>query len=628
MRGVCFRACGFKSHPAHHRMKKEKDSIPAKPIPHYLIIIAIIVSGFLAYHRSILKGVFLFDDRALILENSLIKNFSYLKTIFTTHLYHGSGSYSNFYRPIQSLSYMLDYHFWNLDPFGYHLMNVLIHIFSAVLVYFLIYLISKNRLIALATGLLFCVNTVLSWPVNYVASRADLLSALFFLAGIVLYVLYRENRLNKSGAFLYLLSIVCFIVAVLSKEAAVILPFVLLLYLYCFPEKSHQERRPAPRLIWVFFLMAGAYIVLRITALNFAEGRLLETTTAPIPLYNRLLTTSKVVMIYLRLLLVPVGLHMEWNIEPARSFLQDEAFLSCVVLLAIGCFSYFLLRTSRLKFFAIAWFFIMLLPYSNIFPLAYFMGEGWLYLPSVGFFALMAIYFFEIAQRSRLWSIIIGAVFIFMISSYVLLTIRRADVWASPADLYIEVLKYSPDNTKARINLGVLLAQKGLDEEALKKYKKVIDASGEKADEAHSSMGSIYAEKGMYDVALEEFKKAVETAPGDYIAITNIGIIYKKKGDFQEAEKWYKRAINVNPNYDLAYNNLGNIYLETARHDDAISYYKKAIELNPHRAPFYENMGKAYKDKGDYPKAREAFEKALGLDDTLKDAKEALESLK
>ena len=609
------------------REKKHSDSVSAKSIPHHLIIILIIISGFLAYHRSILKGVFLFDDTALILENPLTKNLSYLKTIFTTHLYHGSGIYSNFYRPIQSLSYMFDYYFWKLDPFGYHLMNVVIHIFSAILVYFLIYLISKNRLVGLIAALLFCVNTVLSWPVNYVASRADLLSALFFLASIVLYVLYRENRSNKAKAFLYLFSIACFIFAVLSKEVAIILPFILLLYLYCFPERSHREKKPAPSLIWVFFLIAGVYIALRVTALNFAEGRLLETTTAPIPLYNRLLTTAKVLVIYLRLLLVPVGLHMEWNIEPARSFFQDEVFLSCVALLAIGGFSYFLLRTSRLKFFSVMWFFIMLAPYSNIFPLAYFMGEGWLYLPSTGFFALIAIYFFEISQKSRLWGVIIGAIFIFMISSYVLLTIRRADVWANPLDLYLEILKYSPDNTKARINLGVLLAQKGLDEEALKKYKEVVNITGDKASDAHSSIGNIYADKGMYDMALEEFKQAVEMAPHDYVAITNIGIIYKKKGNFQEAEKWYRKAIDVSPNYDLAYNNLGNIYLETARYDDAISYYKKAIELNPHRAPFYENLGKAYRDKGDYPEAKEAFEKALELDDSLKDAKEALKSL-
>lgn len=610
-----------------HPKKQQVVSHATKPIPHCLTIILIIIAGFIVYHRSILKGVFLFDDTALILENPLIKNLSYLKTVFTTHLYHGSGTYSNFYRPIQSLSFMLDYHFWKLNPLGYHLMSVLIHALSAVLVYLLIYFISKSRIAALITGLLFSVHTVLSWPVNYVASRADLLSAFFLLAAMVLYVLYRDRGPHKTGIILYISSIICFIFGLLSKEVVIIFPLILLLYLYCFPKKLHQNERAAPSSIWIFFLIAGIYILLRATVLNFSEGKLLETTTAPIPLYNRLLTTSKVLMIYLRLLLIPVGLHMEWNIEPARSFFQDEALLSCVVLFIIGCYTYFLLHVSKLKFFAIGWFFITLLPYSNIFPLAYFIGEGWLYLPSIGFFALLGMYLSELAKKSKAWFFAVAIIVIFMAAFYGFLTVRRADVWADPINLYVEVLEYSPDNTKARINLGVLLAQKGMDKQAMQKYREVIKLSGDKASDARASIGNIYADRGMYDMALEEFKRAVAITPSDYVAITNIGIIYKKKGDFKEAEKWYRKAIEVNSNYDLAHNNLGNIYLETRRYDEAITYYKKAIELNPHRAPFYENLGKAYREKGDYLNAKEAFKKALELDATLKDARDALGSL-
>lgn len=105
MRSIIWRVEG------HYFMHKKNQSLPgnSKIIPHYLSVISIFFIGILTYHRSILKGAFLFDDKALVLDNFLIKSFSYIKDIFTTHLFYGSGTYSNFYRPIQSLSLMLDY---------------------------------------------------------------------------------------------------------------------------------------------------------------------------------------------------------------------------------------------------------------------------------------------------------------------------------------------------------------------------------------------------------------------------------------------------------------------------------------------------------------------------------------
>ena len=607
-------------------MKKSKVPVDtnAKILPHWAIIMAIFAIGLVAYFRSVTNGVFLFDDRALVIDNPYIKNFSYLKEIFTTHLFEGSGIYSNFYRPIQSLSFMLDYHLWGLNPFGYHLSNVLIHIINATLVYFLIYLVCKKQYIATITGILFCVHTVLSWPVNYVASRADLLSPFFFLAALVLYILYRENV--KQGFLLYLFSILCFVLSVLSKEIGIILPVILLFYLHCFPEQKKSPNIKTRNLIWPFFIIAAVYVLLRVTVLNFAGERLLETTTGQIPLYLRLLTTSKVFMIYIRLLFFPVGLHMEWNIEPASAFAQDEVFLSVVGLCIIGIFTYFLSRTSKLKFFAIGWFFIILLPYANIFPLAYFMGEGWLYVPSIGFFTLLAAYLYELKKRSRLCSYLTMCIIVFSVVFYGILTFKRTQVWADPVKLYTEVLRYSPNNTKARINLGVILAKSGSYDEAMQKYKEAKELIPDDAG-VHAGLANVYADKQMYDVALEEFKKAVELNPKDYVAHNNIGIIYKQKGDIKKAMEKYAEALKLNPSYPLTYNNIGNIYLESGQNDAAIRFYKKAINLDPNKAAFYANLGKAYKNKGMRQKSEESFRKALQLDPDHKDAREGLVSI-
>lgn len=594
-----------------------------KTIPHFFIIILIIAAGILVYYRS-LNGVFLFDDQKLIIENPLIKNFPHIKEIFTTHLFKGSGTYSNFYRPMQSLSFMLDYHLWALKPFGYHLTNVLIHIFSSITVYFLVYLVSKRQGIGFLVGLLFCAHTVLSGPVYYVSARADLLMALFFLISLTSYVLYKETK--KYNFLYYLVSLLAFLASLLSKETALVLPFVILLYLYCsFNKRAHLENR-RPNLIWVFFIIVAIYGWLRFTVLNFTEGKLLEITTGKIPLYLRLFTTSKVFMIYLRLLVFPVGLHMEWDIAPAVSFLQDEVFLSIVGLLIISGFIYYFYRTSKLKFFAAGWFFITLLPYSNIFPLNYFMGEGWLYIPSIGFFTLVAIYLSELRKRSKIWSLAVIGIAAFAIVFYSVLTIKRADVWKDPVKLYTEVLKYSPNNTKARINLGVVLEKSGMQDKALEKYREAARLNPENAS-AHINMASLYFNKQMYDNALEELKKAVLLNPKDYVSYNDIGLCYKKKGDIKKAIEWYKKAIELNPNYALTYNNIGNVYLESGRYAPAINSYKKAIELEPGNGIFYANLGKVYKNKGMLKEAKESFEKASRLDPNNKSAEEELKSL-
>ncbi|NQV04726.1 MAG: tetratricopeptide repeat protein [Candidatus Omnitrophica bacterium] len=609
-------------------MKKNKRCAHTyiKTSPHWPIVITIFILGLAVYSQSFIKGVFLFDDKALIIDNPYIKNFSHIKDIFTTHLFHGSGIYSNFYRPIQSLSFMLDYHLWGLNPFGYHLVSVLIHILNSVMVYFLIYLISKKQYIAAVTAILFCVHTVLSILVNYVAARADILSTLFFLAALALYVLYKQAKANRYKILLYMFSALSFISALLTKEMAIIFPFVLLLYMICFPEEVNSAGKKPQSLIWIFFLIIGIYALFRFTVLDFTGGKLLETTTGNIPLYNRLLTTSKVFMIYLRLLFFPVGLHMEWNIPLANSFMQDEVFLSVVGLIIAGFFVYFLSRTSKLKFFAISWFLVTLFPQSNIFPLNYFMSESWLYIPSIGFFTLLAIYLYDLKQRSKFCSLLAAFIIFSSVMFYGILTFKRADTWADPIKLYTEVLRYSPNNTKARINLGVILAKSGSYDEAMQKYK---EAKALMPDDAsvHAGLANVYADKKMYDVALEEFKKAVELNPKDYVAHNNIGIIYKQKGDIKKAMEKYAEALKLNPSYPLTYNNIGNIYLDSGQYDAAIRFYKKAINLDPNKAAFYANLGKAYKGKGMRQKAKESFEKAFELDPNHREAIEGLKTL-
>ena len=113
-----------------------------------LLTILLIVMIAISIYANSFKNSFIWDDQALVLDNPYIKSTNYIKEIFTKHLFHGSGTVSNFYRPMQSLTLLIDYHFWRLNPFGYHLTNLFFHTLNAILIYFLILLITKNQKIA------------------------------------------------------------------------------------------------------------------------------------------------------------------------------------------------------------------------------------------------------------------------------------------------------------------------------------------------------------------------------------------------------------------------------------------------------------------------------------------------
>lgn len=578
--------------PKNNMNKKNKKEPNSKSMPHYTAVAIIAVLGILAYYNSIIKGIFIWDDFSLVVNNQFIKDFSHLKGIFTTHLFHAGKAYSNFYRPLQSLSFMLDYHFWKLNPIGYHLVNVVMHILNAILVYFLVWFVSKRKDAGLFTGILFCIHTVLSGPVNYIAARADLLCTMFFLISMNLYVAYKESHMQRRPYLMYIGSLLAFLFALLSKEMAFVIPFVFLFYLACFSDEKVRLVKSRPALIWVFLIVIAIYGYLRATVLNFSAGNMIETTTAGIPLYNRLLTTSKVIMVYFKLLLMPIGLHTEWYIEPARSFMQNEVFLSVVGLFIIGCFSWFLYSTSRVKLFFLGWFFIWLLPYSNIYPLPYFMGEGSLYIPSIGLFALLSMYLSEMSRKSKIWLYAVVSVVIFLTGFYGFLTVKDSQKWFDSIKFWSQTVKYAPKSYKANLELG-----------------------------------TAYAKNGDYKNAEPYLKRALELNPKDHATHNNLGNVYKLTGQLGKAEEEYKKAIQLNPEHANSYGNLANIYFRMEKYEEAVANYKKAIELNQYMPEFYMNLGLLYHKRGMMQEARDSFDKVLQIDPGNQKAQELLKSV-
>ncbi|MEK6732499.1 MAG: tetratricopeptide repeat protein [Candidatus Omnitrophota bacterium] len=174
------------------------------------------------------------------------------------------------------------------------------------------------------------------------------------------------------------------------------------------------------------------------------------------------------------------------------------------------------------------------------------MGEGWLYIPSIGFFALIAIYLSELMKRSKAWSFAVIFIACSMLLFYSFLTIERNNAWSDSIRLSEESLKYSPDNAKFIMNTGI-------------DYKK----------------------KGNLKKAMEEYEKALKLDPNYPLIYNNIGNIYLETGKYDDAIKSYKKAIEIDPSVGTFYANLGKAYQNKMMHKEAVDSFEKALNLNP-----------------------------------------------
>jgi hypothetical protein len=493
----------------------------------YKIILLIIILGTVVYANTF-KNSFVWDDKFLITNNEYIKDWSHIQEIFKINLFHSAIREGNFYRPIQSLSLMFDYSLWRLNPFGYHLTNLLLHILNAILIYFLIEIISRNKKISLITSLLFLVHPIHTEAVTYISGRA--------LLAFYLYI--RSITLKRSTP--YLGSLLFFLLALLSKEIALIFPLILFLYDCCFSKPSRPKYRHLP-----FLIILGVYLFVRFFLL---DSLIRLSITGKGSLYLRLLTMPKVIISYLRLLFLPLNLHMERRIPLVTSFFEPPVLISLILLILIGILTLKMFKHSRIILFSIAWFFLNLVPVSNIVPLNARMAEHWLYLPSLGFFLFLAIGIADILEKKKFIIIF----FILILAFYSTLTIRRNRDWKDELTFYQNTLKYSPWSAKVHNNLGLIYLKEGEYDKAREEFKKLIELKPNSA-KGHYSLGRVYAKREEYDKAIDKYKRALKFNPDYSVKVRchhKIGLIYKKRGELDKAVIEWERILELFQDYE------------------------------------------------------------------------------
>lgn len=564
-------------------------------------ILIIFLVSFGVYSNTLFNG-FVYDDTSQILENPLIIDVRNLPRILTTSAwgFQNVSTASNFYRPMMNIAYMIIFYIFGLVPIGFHLTNIAFHAATSALVFLVVreLLLHCGRqgtsvdLPAFAAGLLFAAHPVHTEVVAWAASFPELSLTFFVLISFYLYM--KCGRDLKKG---YFLSVVSFFLATLSKEPALVLPFVLMAYDYCFPPAPYPLR-PAPYFLkrYIPYVVAACcYLFLRFYALKgFAPLKPYLRLTG----YEYLTNLFPLFGQYIEKLFVPVGLNAYAVFHPV-SLAQTRGILSLVVSVAFILFSIAALRKSKILFLSSLFVSLPLVPALLMFP-TFGAGDGeclafaerYLYLPSFGFVLIAAFIVFRIRTGRQGLNIHLNIILIAVLVSYCAGTIARNAVWRDDYALFSDIVRQSPHSPFP-----------------------------------HYMLGNAYAQRGQPANAATEFKTALGLKP-DYAPVHhNLGMIYMGQKQFVEASAEFETALKFKPDYANAYNHLGVAYAAQGRIQDAIQEYRKAIEIDSGSAEAHNNLGIAYAGAGRIREAFDEFNAAIMITPGYVEARHNLDSL-
>lgn len=364
-----------------------------KPFSNYFVVLLFIAIGFVLYINTFQNQLF-WDDDDVVLKNQYVQNWRYFPKYFSENLIAGAGLLSNYWRPMLLSVFSLEWHLWRAWTPGYHFVNTSFHITNAVLLFFILFYIFKNRWLAILTALVFLVHPLQTEAVTYVSGLGDPLSVFFMFLGILFYLKFRasDERLYKNK--LYFLSLLMYILALMSKETAIVMPALIFISDFFFlgqdEELSFKEKlKKIGKTIWPFFVLAGVYILLRATVLNFINTFNLynEENIFTSNFHVRLFTFFRILTVYFSLLFLPLNLHMERSVELATSLNSFSVIFGGLIFVGLLALAFSQFKRFPIVSFGILWFFIGLAPTSNLLiPVSGLLYEHWLYLPLIGIF--------------------------------------------------------------------------------------------------------------------------------------------------------------------------------------------------------------------------------------------------
>jgi Flp pilus assembly protein TadD len=595
--------------PAGHPLwlKKAETFLPA----------LIAAAGILAYHNS-LQGPFIFDDRYHIVENVLIRKLWPPWPL----LLHSS-------RPTVLLSLAVNYAFGGLNPLGYHVFNVLIHILAALVLFGVVrrtFLSPPLRpkwssaapwLAALISSV-WLVHPLQTESVTYTIQRGESMMGLFYL--LTLYCAIRMNgcaeerngklpgAMTRAGWWWMAAAVTSCLLGMATKGGVMVTaPILVLLYDRAFLSPSWRElaRRRllygALAATWASypFLLAAAPAEWKDSA-GFAyagAGPLQYAMTQP-----------GVILHYLRLAIWPDGLCLDYGWAAAHSAGEVWPQLIALAGLLWGCV-WAWRRDPPLGFLG-AWFFIILVPTSSFIPIADAAVEHRMYLPLAAVVTLFAVAVaFLLQRRGNSWMLggIVGILTVLVLAG---LTVRRNLDYVSKVAIWQDAVNKSPNNPRAHYDLGVALEEVDKIPDATAEYRQAVQLNPNYA-EALNNLGHLLSTTGRPADAVEYLQRAIRIQPNLATAHNLLGYALALQGNVQEAVSQWHTALSLKPDYAEPHTNLGMVLVQEGKLPEAIVEWKQALQCDPNAAEPNNNLAYSLWQEGDVRGAILHYEQAI-----------------
>ena len=636
-----------------------------------------IIAGVTAMvYLNALDNGFHYDDEHYIQNNQFLERWENVPAMFTTtRFYSDDQLFTGHYRPLVYVTYAVNKISGGNNPVGYHVVNLIFHIGSAMLLYLIIKAmlgsgvedrskklevrrgadegldekledrskilgegfsnflpLTSGFYVAFAAALIFAVHPFNSEVVNYITARSSVMSGFFYLLAFYCWVRYR----GSLTSYFYLSSLLAFLLGMLSKEVVITLPVILWLYdLYFFyPYRtSHSVLRTlfnwrtyTPYLPFILSVLVPYFVIRKIKYGVFA-----------IPVLNRdiyinLLTETRVLVKYIIMLIVPAGQSVYHDIDVSTSIMDLRVLLSLALLAIIGFLTFILARSDRHEWrivsFSFLWFFVTLLP-TTLFPLNDILQENRGYLAGVSFAVIVALilgWFLHRTESGTLPSSFSSIVFlclVLLLIVYSVTSFKRNKVWQDEYTLWSDVLVKYPDAYKPYHALGLFYMDRGENDRALEYFKRALRIYPAMY-QAYNRIGIIYGEKGDTMTAISMFKKTIELRPDFHRAYYNLGTTYYLNNDIEPAIANYMKALELSPYYTEPYMALAEIYLRRKDPDRAKEMYEKVTYIKPSEARAYYRLGVIYEAEGKKAISEGYYKTALKIDPGLRGAEERL----
>ncbi|RZF38686.1 hypothetical protein LSTR_LSTR003492 [Laodelphax striatellus] len=625
---------------------------------HHVLSVIIFVTCIACYYNSCYCG-FVFDDISAIKENRDLRPHTPLKNVFLNDFWgtpmHKEQSHKS-YRPLCVLTFRWNYMLHQLEPMGYHLVNMLLHALVC-LIYFRMCSLFLPETSSFVAAMLFAVHPIHTEAVTGVVGRAETLSSVYFLAAFLFYT--KATKRKKSTGWRYLvLSMLSMATAMLCKEQGITIAGVCTVYELFVAQKL----RVSDLQYFVRWALSGKASLLhhtwtteatrRLTTLSLSTVGLLllrlQVMGSKLPVFTRFdnpasvasfparhLTYNYLVSVNVWLLAFPCDLCCDWTMGtvPLLTSLLDPRNLATLATYATLATLVFVALTTDNRqqatviVMSLALLILPFLPASNLFfPVGFVVAERVLYMPSMGFCMLIG-YGWSVLVEKRLGKLAWLGLMVVLLSHSCKTWLRNTE-WESEYSIFMAGLKVNQRNAKLFNNVGHALEVQGRFQEALLYFNKAVSVQQDDIG-AHINVGRTYNHLKMFKEAEDAYLRAksllpkakpgesyqARIAPNHLNVFLNLAnLIAKNATRLEEADMLYRQAISMRADYTQAYINRGDVLLKLNRTKEAQQVYERALFYDSNNPDIYYNLGVVFLEQGKASQALAYLDKALEFD--------------